>query len=80
MSDSGSLYDSEPNVFDGESSDDQRDTGSEALSFGNADNEVEVIGEKIKVVPSFCREKVLQTDKAMPLAVVPCDVDCASTS
>ena len=58
MSNSESQYDNEPNAFNGESSDDQRDLASEALSFDSADSEdaeVEIIGERVKAVPSFGR-------------------------
>ncbi|CAL9024476.1 unnamed protein product [Prunus brigantina] len=83
MSDSKSQYDSEPNAFNGDSSDNRRDTGSEALSFDNAsseDTEVEVICERVRSVPSFGRGKVLPTGEAVPLAMVLCGVGCASTS
>ncbi|KAI5355507.1 hypothetical protein L3X38_008402 [Prunus dulcis] len=58
-----SLYGREPNTFNGESSDDQRDTGSEALSFDNAsseDGEVKVVDERVNVVSSFDRGKLKQ--------------------
>lgn len=50
------------------------DTGSEALSFDNADSKdakIEVIRERVKAVPSVGKGKVLLTDEAVPLAVVP---------
>lgn len=83
MSNNESPFDSEPNASDGESYDDQRDTDSEALSFDSADSEdaeVEVIGERVKVVPSVSRGKVLPMDKAVPLVAVPCGDDSTSTS
>lgn len=83
MSNSESPYDNEPNTFDRESSDNQRDTNSEALGFNSAeseDAEVEVIKERAKVVPSIGRRSVRPTDGAVPLAVIPCDVNCASIS
>ncbi|KAI5349899.1 hypothetical protein L3X38_002790 [Prunus dulcis] len=83
MSDSESAYDSEPNAFDGESSNDQRDSNSMALSFESAANEeaeVEVVREKIRAPPYFSRGKVLQPNQAVPLAVAPCGDACASTS
>lgn len=78
MSDNESRYNSEPNAFDGESSDDQTDTRSEALSFDSVDsedNEVEIIGERVRAIPSVGKGKVLPTDRA-----VPCCVNYASTS
>ncbi|KAI5344300.1 hypothetical protein L3X38_012177 [Prunus dulcis] len=78
-----SAYDTKPNAFDGESSDDQRESGSVALSFDSADSEedeVELVSERIKVVPSFGRGKVVQSNEVVPLAVVPCGEVCTSTS
>ncbi|KAI5321486.1 hypothetical protein L3X38_030557 [Prunus dulcis] len=80
---SESAYDIKPNAFDGKSSDDQRDSGSMALSFDSADSEeadVEVVDERIKVVPSLGRGKVLQTDRAVPLAAILCGNACSSIS
>lgn len=74
MSDNESPYGSEPNTFNGESSDDQRDTSSKALIFDNAnseDGEVEVVGERVNAVSSFGRGKVIPTERAVPLAAVP---------
>ncbi|CAL8168186.1 unnamed protein product [Prunus armeniaca] len=83
MSDSESRYDSEPNAFDGESSDNRKDTSSEALSFNSASNEdteVEILGERVDSVPSHGRGKGLITGQAIPLAVVPYGFQSASTS
>ncbi|CAL8094250.1 unnamed protein product [Prunus armeniaca] len=65
---------SEPNTFNGESSNDHRDTGSEALSFDNGsseDGEVEVVGKRVNAVSSFGRGKVMPTERAVLLAAVP---------
>lgn len=78
-----SAYDTELNAFDGESSDDQREFCSVALSFDSANSEeaeVELVSERIKVVPSFGRGKVMQSNEVVLLAVVPCGEVCASTS
>ncbi|CAL8167702.1 unnamed protein product [Prunus armeniaca] len=83
MSDSESWYDSEPNAFDGESSDNRRDTSSEELSFDSAsreDTKVKVIGKRVRSIPSFGKRKVLPTGEVVSLAVVPCDVGCSSMS
>ncbi|CAL2270927.1 unnamed protein product [Prunus armeniaca] len=64
MSDSESRYDSEPNAFDGESSDDRKDTSSEVLSFDSAsskDTEVEIVGEGVGSIPAQGRGKGLIT-------------------
>ncbi|CAL2226904.1 unnamed protein product [Prunus armeniaca] len=83
MFDSESAYDFEPNAFDGESSDDQRDSSNVALSFESVDSEdakVKVVGKKIKGPPPFGRGKVLQPNQTVPLDVVPCGDAYASTS
>ncbi|CAL2225173.1 unnamed protein product [Prunus armeniaca] len=64
MSDSESIYDSEPNAFDRELSDDRQGTSSEALSFDNAnseDTEPEIFGERVGSVPTHGRGKGLMT-------------------
>ncbi|KAI5323619.1 hypothetical protein L3X38_032691 [Prunus dulcis] len=83
MSHSDFAYDTEPNAFNGESSVYQGNSGSMALSFHSASSEaaeVEVIGERVKAVPSFGRGKVLPTDRAVPLASIPCVEACISAS
>ncbi|CAL9024378.1 unnamed protein product, partial [Prunus brigantina] len=55
MSDSESLFESEPNTLDGESSDNRQETDREALDLDSAeskDAEVVVIEERAKVAPS----------------------------
>lgn len=80
MSDSESQFGSEPNAFDGDSSDGQIGTESASLSWESAEAEVEVVVQKTKAVPSMGREEMRPTAEAVPLAIVPCGVDCASTS
>ncbi|KAI5323165.1 hypothetical protein L3X38_032237 [Prunus dulcis] len=85
MSDSESPFDSEPNVFDEESSGGQRDFCRVALSFNSADNEevevkVIVIDERIKIVPSFSKGKILPMDRVVPLAAILCGDACTSKS
>lgn len=83
MSHSDFAYDTEPNAFDGESSDDQGNSGSVALSFDSVSSEaaeIEVIGERVRAVPSFGRGKVLPIDRAVPLASIPCVEACINAS
>ncbi|CAL9021502.1 unnamed protein product [Prunus brigantina] len=60
----GSPFESEPNAFDGESSDDQWDTNSEAVSLdakGGEDTNVEILGEGPSSVPTHGIGKGLMT-------------------
>ncbi|CAL8162418.1 unnamed protein product [Prunus armeniaca] len=73
MFDSESLFESEPNAFDGESSDDQRGTSSEAVSLdakGGKDTDVEILGEGPSSVPTHDIGKGLMTKQPVPLVVV----------
>lgn len=83
MSGSESSFDDEPNVFNWESSDDRSDSTSEVPSFDSAksqDSEAKVIKEKAKVGHSAVCGDDQQTTGAVPLATVPCCIDCTSTS
>ncbi|CAL8101598.1 unnamed protein product [Prunus armeniaca] len=73
MSDSESPFESESNAFNGELSNDQWDTNSEAVSLGaegGEDTNVEIIGEGANFVPTHDIEKGLMTRQPIPLAVV----------
>lgn len=78
MSYSKSSYDSEPNTFNGDSSDDNRDSDREALSFDSA--EAVSIEERAKVIPSVASGDIRPTVGAVSLVVVPCSVDCANSN
>ncbi|CAL9024700.1 unnamed protein product, partial [Prunus brigantina] len=76
MSDSESLFESEPNVFDGESSDDLFSSNSEAVSLdveGGEDTDVKILSEGSSSVPTHDIGKGLMTKQPMLLAVVYCD-------
>ncbi|CAL9024643.1 unnamed protein product [Prunus brigantina] len=68
MSNSESRYDSEPDAFDGDSSDDRKDT------------EVEIVGERVGSVPAHGRGKGLITGQEIPLIVVSYGFQSANTS
>ncbi|CAL9021039.1 unnamed protein product, partial [Prunus brigantina] len=73
MSDSESPFEREPNAFDGESSDDQWDTSSEAVSLNaecGEDTDVEILSEGPSSVPTHIIGKGLMTKQPVPLAVV----------
>ncbi|CAL9020942.1 unnamed protein product [Prunus brigantina] len=73
MSDSESPFEREPNAFDGESSDDQWDTSSEAVSLNaecGEDTDVEILSEGPSSVPTHSIGKGLMTKQPVPLAVV----------
>ncbi|CAL2224576.1 unnamed protein product [Prunus armeniaca] len=73
MFDSESLFESEPNAFDGESLDDQRGTSSEAVSLnakGGEDTYVEILGEGPSFFPTHDIGKRLMTKQPVPLVVV----------
>ncbi|CAL8999814.1 unnamed protein product [Prunus brigantina] len=73
MSDSKSPFESEPNAFEGESSDGLFDSNSEAVSLGAEDGEdtdVEILGECPSSVPTHGIGKGLMTQHPMSLAVV----------
>ncbi|CAL2237957.1 unnamed protein product [Prunus armeniaca] len=73
ISDSESPFESEPNAFEGESSDGLFDSNSEAVSLDAEDGEdtdVEILGEGPSSVPTHSIEKGLMTQHPMPLAVV----------
>lgn len=77
MSDSESQFDSEPNAFDGDSSDGNMDTESASLSWEST--EAEVVA-KADAAPRVGEGDLQPTAIAMPLKVVPCGIDCGSTS
>ncbi|CAL2265754.1 unnamed protein product [Prunus armeniaca] len=72
-SDSESPFEGEPNAFDGESSDDQRDTNSEVVNLdaeGGEDTDVEIISEGASSIPTHGIRKGLMIRQPTPLAVV----------
>ncbi|CAL8094078.1 unnamed protein product [Prunus armeniaca] len=76
MSDSESLFESETNAFDGESSNNQWDTNSEAISLnaeGKEDTDVEILGEGPSSVPTHGIDKGFMTRQLVPLAMVYCE-------
>ncbi|CAL2277636.1 unnamed protein product [Prunus armeniaca] len=73
MSDSESLFESEPNAFDGESSDGLFDSDNEAVgpdAEDGEDTDVEILGEGPSSVPIHGIGKGLMTKQPVPLAVV----------
>ncbi|CAL8150037.1 unnamed protein product [Prunus armeniaca] len=73
MSDSESPFEREPNALDGESSDDQGDTNSEAVSLnaeGGKDTDVKILGEGTSSVPTHGIGRGLMTTQPVPLVVV----------
>ncbi|CAL8088567.1 unnamed protein product [Prunus armeniaca] len=74
MSDSESLYEGEPNAFEGESSDGLFDSESEATENIGAkdgeDTDVEIIGEVITSVPTHGIGKGLMVRQLDPLAAI----------
>lgn len=73
MFDSESGFESEPNAFEGESPDRQKDTDSEESdqhTESDSGSDVEVVGERVRSVPTHGIGKGLMTSQPTPLAVV----------
>ncbi|CAL2235980.1 unnamed protein product [Prunus armeniaca] len=77
MSDSESLYEGEPNAFEGESSDglfDSKSEGTENIGAEDGeDTDVEIIGEVTTSVPTHGIGKGLMVRQPEPLAAIFCD-------